>query len=640
MGTSSLISKQRRIQLPGTRILARLLPAFGLGTKAAIWVVIGSAVMLGLFAYLGTAALSENTQRTLQERVVLAQMTATYVDALIDNLQGVLTETAGDANWSNSQSANVSLDQVYHRLGSSVSSAFLVDTSGNVLAAQPTASGAKTFQNIAPVIAALNGTAFAVSPVAQSIDPFGPGVVAAAPVRNSAGAVSGALVIILNFTHPNIRAFSNPIGLGSTGYMDLVALDGRILASTRDGRVGGESDHGSSLSGMIRDHRQSVSACHDCHTPLYENAPQAEVLAFAPLERVQWGITVRQSEDEVFAPTRSLQTRIIGLMTIMLAGALVLVYFTTRSVIVPIRALTAATQRIAAGDLDSAIKTPARDEIGVLARSFDEMRLRLKNSTQEIQAWNRELDARVRERTAAYEAAAKDNARLYAELQHKEQLRGELLRRVISAQEDERKRIARELHDETSQSLTALMVGLDTVNMASAQDLQKANKYLQGCKSIAETLLKNIHRLVADLRPSLLDDLGLVPAIAWYGEQRLKPLGIAFGMNENELAVRLPPSVETALFRIFQEAVTNIIRHARATGVTVKLARREGSVILMVADDGRGFDPAALEPSDLHGQGLGLRGMQERASILGGEFQLQTASGKGTVITISLPLLD
>ncbi|HEX7594050.1 MAG TPA: cache domain-containing protein, partial [Anaerolineae bacterium] len=327
MGTSSLISKQKRIHLPGTRMLARLLPTFGLGTKAAIWVVTGSAVMLGLFAYLGTAALSENTQRTLQERVVLAQMTATYVDALIDNIQGVLTESAGDANWSNSGSANVALDQAYHRLGSFASSVYLVDTGGNVLAVQPAMPGAKTFKNIAPVLAALSGASFAVSPVPQSIEPLEPSIVAAAPVHNSSGAISGALVIILNFTRPNIRAFSNPIGLGSTGYMDLVALDGRILASTRPERVGGESDHGSTLSGLIRDHRQSVSACHDCHTPLYENAPQAEVLAFAPLERVQWGITVRQTEDEVFAPTRSLQTRIFGLMVIMLAGALVLVYF-------------------------------------------------------------------------------------------------------------------------------------------------------------------------------------------------------------------------------------------------------------------------------------------------------------------------
>ena len=636
MATSHLASKGNMANPPGDRTTTRHVPVFGLGAKTALWVVIGTVVMIGLFAYLATAALSENTQRNLQERVILAQMTASYTDALIDNIENVLTHSAGEQNWSDLPIASIALDQAYHRLSPYASYVFLVDAGGDVLATQPAAPAIKTFKSIVPVISALNGTSFAISQVAQQFNPLGPCVVAATPIHNSLGAVSGALVIILDFTNPNIHAFSNPIGLGQTGYMDLVALDGRILASTRPGRVGSESDHGSTLSGLIRDHRQSVSACHDCHTPLPQTSPQAEVLAFAPLTRVQWGIAVHQSEAEVFAPTRLMQTRIIGLMVIMLAGALVLVYFTTRSVIQPIQALTAATQRIAGGDLDSPIQTKGSDELGVLARSFDAMRLRLKNSTEEIQAWNRKLDARVQERTAAYEAAARDNARLYAELQRKEQLRGELLRRVISAQEDERKRIARELHDETSQSLTALMVGLDTVHMASAQDIEKANKHLEGSKTIAASLLRNIHRLVADLRPSLLDDLGLVPAIAWYGEQRLKPLGIKFSMEEDELAVRLPPSIETALFRIFQEAVTNIIRHAHATAVVVKLARREGEVVLMVSDNGCGFDPQALEPADAHGRGLGLGGMQERASILGGEFQLETGPGKGTVITITL----
>ena len=633
-----LLRKGNAAQTSEARTAARRLPAIGLSTKVAILVIVGTVSMIGLFAYLGTAALSENTQRNLQERVILAQMSASYVDALLDNIQDVLTHTASENHWSDTQSANVALNQAYQRLSFFASRVFLVNPAGAVVAAQPPAAGGITFGDVTPVVAALNGTSFAVSHVAQPIGPLGPSVVAAAPVRDAAGSVSGALVIILNFTNPNIHAFSNPIGLGQTGYMDLVALDGRILASTRPERVGSQSDHGSSLSGMIRDHRQAVSACHDCHTTTAQTEPQAEVLAFAPLDRVQWGITVRQSEDEVFAPTRLLQSRISELMVIMLGGALVLVYFATRSVIVPVKALTDATRRIAAGDLDSPIQAHARDEVGVLAQSLDEMRVRLKKSTEEIQAWNRELDARVQERTAAYQAAAKDNARLYAELQQKEQLRGELLHRVISAQEDERKRIARELHDETSQGLTALMVGLDTVHMASTQDVQKADAHLRSCKSIAETLLKNLHRLIADLRPSLLDDLGLVPAIAWYGEQRLKPLGIAFRLDEDGPKSRLPTSIETALFRIVQEAITNIIRHAHATAVNVRFARQEGFVTLQVSDNGQGFDPQTLQPSDAHGKGLGLRGMQERASILGGEFQMQTAPGKGTVITIHVPV--
>jgi signal transduction histidine kinase len=266
------------------------------------------------------------------------------------------------------------------------------------------------------------------------------------------------------------------------------------------------------------------------------------------------------------------------------------------------------------------------------------MRVRLKQSTEEIQALNRDLDARVQERTAQYEAAARENARLYAELQRKEQLRGELLHRIISAQEDERKRIARELHDETSQSLSAFMVNLETVQMALKQDPQKAQVHLRGAKATAEALLKNIHRLIADLRPSLLDDLGLVPAIAWYGEQRLNPLGIHFQMEEAGLDKRLHPAIETAFFRIVQEAITNTARYAHASNVCVKLVQHNGTVTLQVSDDGQGFEPQALQRENSQGQGLGLRGMQERAEILGGDFNLQTAPGKGTTITVRVPL--
>lgn len=637
MRTSQLLD-EKGMRIPSMRVRFRFPPAIGLSTKVAILVAVGTISMIGLFAYLGTAALSENTQRNLQERVILAQMTASYIDALIENIEDVLTQATEDSRWSDPQGANVALDQAYHRLESFASRVYLVDQAGQVVAAQPPTTSTITFSAITPVNAVLQGSSFAISHIAQPIEPSGLSAVAAAPLRDASRNVSGVLVITLSFTNPKIRAFSNPIGLGQSGYMDLVTLDGRILASTRPGRINSESDHGYSLGGMIRDHRQSVSACHDCHTTEAEAAPLAEVLAFAPLDRAQWGIAVRQSEDEVFASTRALQSRIFGLLGVMLTGALVLVYFATRSVIVPVQALTTATRRIANGDLDSPIEAHAQDEIGVLARSFDEMRTRLKNSTEEIQALNRELDARVQERTAAYEAAAKENARLYAELQHKEQSRGELLHRVISAQEDERKRIAREMHDETSQSLSALMVGLDTVQMAGARDIQEASLRLQNCKSIAGTLLKNIHRIITDLRPTLLDDLGLAPAIAWYGEQRLSSLGITFHMNEDAMTSRLQPAIETAFFRIVQEAINNAARHAKASTVTVRLAREGGHVILEIADDGRGFDPQMLQASDSQGQGLGLRGMQERASTLGGDFQLQTAPGKGTTITVRVPV--
>jgi signal transduction histidine kinase len=242
-------------------------------------------------------------------------------------------------------------------------------------------------------------------------------------------------------------------------------------------------------------------------------------------------------------------------------------------------------------------------------------------------------------------AMAVHNARLFETVHGEEQEREELLHRVIVAQEEERKRVARELHDETSQTLAALMLGLDTIETALAHDPKEAVVHSDAAKAIAKGLLENIRRITTDLRPTLLDDMGLVAAVNWYGQKRLQPLGIELNVNANGLAERrLPPDMETALFRIIQEAITNVIRHAQASRLIVQLEREyrrsDGTslLLLQIADNGQGFDPARARTSDSHGSGLGLKGMQERIAILGGEFFVQAAPGKGTTITARVPI--
>jgi signal transduction histidine kinase len=237
-------------------------------------------------------------------------------------------------------------------------------------------------------------------------------------------------------------------------------------------------------------------------------------------------------------------------------------------------------------------------------------------------------------------ALAIANARLYEALQQGERARANLLRKLITAQEDERMRIARELHDETGQSLTGIILGMDIIHMALTEDIQRADARLQDIKSIAEGLLSNLHRLIEDLRPSQLDDLGLLPAVAWYGEQRLKPLGIAFQLDGNGLTTRLPRSIETALFRIVQEAITNTVRHARASSVSVRLSQQDGQLRLEISDNGQGFDPQILESPRSNGKGLGLLGIRERVTILGGEFELATGPGQGTTIKARVPVRE
>ena len=239
-------------------------------------------------------------------------------------------------------------------------------------------------------------------------------------------------------------------------------------------------------------------------------------------------------------------------------------------------------------------------------------------------------------------AVAVENARLYAELHHKERMRGELLRKVITAQEEERKRIARELHDEISQNLTALIFAAE-----EATDVTQAEEIahlLDTMRGVAQRTLDGVHKLIFDLRPALLDHLGLMPALRWLAKSRLEPAGVRVFIKEtcprgrNVVdACRLPPETETALFRVVQEAVTNIVRHAMARTVRLTFNMHPDRVVIRIEDDGAGFDALELSLTPDSGRGLGLIGMQERIELVGGSFDLDTAPGQGTRIQIEAP---
>jgi PAS domain S-box-containing protein len=235
-------------------------------------------------------------------------------------------------------------------------------------------------------------------------------------------------------------------------------------------------------------------------------------------------------------------------------------------------------------------------------------------------------------------AVAIENARLYAEVQHKEHLRGELLKKVITAQEEERKRIARELHDDTSQALTALLYA--TEQGVDMSDLAEVKGVLGGMRDLAVRTLDGVHKLIFDLRPTMLDHLGLVPALRWLAQSRLEPAGIRVVIEEQSVPRRLPTEIETALFRVVQEAITNIARHAAARNVHISFHFDDQAAIVDIKDDGIGFDMVELALSPDSGRGLGLMGMQERIEVLNGEMEIITAPGYGTQAHIRVPIFE
>ena len=232
-----------------------------------------------------------------------------------------------------------------------------------------------------------------------------------------------------------------------------------------------------------------------------------------------------------------------------------------------------------------------------------------------------------------------ENTRLWEEVRRKEALRGELLRKVITAQEEERRRIARELHDETGQVLTSLLVGLKVVE--EAQNLSEARHLAGNLKNVVSQTLEAVRNLALELRPSMLDDLGLVPALARYVQSCPERFGFeadfaAIGLDGQ----RLPSEIETTLYRIVQEALTNAARHAQARRVSVLLERRGDSVVAIVEDDGKGFDVAGVLASEDERRRLGLYGMEERASLVGGQLTVESAAGAGTTVFVEVPLSE
>lgn len=223
-----------------------------------------------------------------------------------------------------------------------------------------------------------------------------------------------------------------------------------------------------------------------------------------------------------------------------------------------------------------------------------------------------------------------DRARLYDELKEKEAARGRLLARLITAQEDERRRIARELHDETGQALTALVVNLDFL-VRHPIDEQSLRSRLADVREMAEATLAEVRRVIHEMRPTVLDDLGLEAAIRWL-VKRYEPTGLKVQVELSGLNGRLPDHIEITVFRMIQEACTNTVKHAAATHLKIKVARRAQALAVEVADDGRGIAPAQ------QARGMGLAGLRERVSLVGGTLTVQSAPKTGTRICAELPL--
>jgi len=345
------------------------------------------------------------------------------------------------------------------------------------------------------------------------------------------------------------------------------------------------------------------------HRPLVLEGGEAALTVMAPLQFAGWGVIIQQRHDRAFWGVNAMSRALLVTGLVMAIMGALLARTLSRSVVAPIRALSHQAEVMRAGDLSGAITVSGDHEVQMLARTLDEARARLASTLSELQAFNDRLEEQVAARTKVI-------------AQQNEQ-RKTLVRRMMGATEDERRRLARELHDEIAQLLTVIQMSLHHIDV-DTPEMRQANRLLVKTQ-------EEIHRIIHDLRPSLLDDLGLAAAMKSYADDHLRKQGLNISL-EIEEGLPSQPEVETVIFRIYQELLTNILRHADAEYVSIELYRRDDTLVLAVEDDGQGFDPEAKS------EGAGITGMRERAALVNGTITFDSEAGQGTHVIVEIPL--
>lgn len=260
---------------------------------------------------------------------------------------------------------------------------------------------------------------------------------------------------------------------------------------------------------------------------------------------------------------------------------------------------------------------------------------RRKKAEDELRQAHSELESRVQERTSELAGANELLRQEVIERKEAERLRAELLRKIVSAQEDERRRMARDLHDQMGQQLTALRLKLESLKL-QCDDVPAAHAQIEQIQSFARQIESDIDFLARELRPASLDDIGLKETLSNYIASWSSHFGIVAEFHSTGLnSDRLPAAIETNLYRIAQEALNNVFKHASTARVDIIIERRENHVALIVEDNGAGFaEDVALQESE----GMGFIGMRERASLIGGTLEIESAPGKGTTVFVRVPI--
>jgi len=601
----------------------------GLQRRIMLYVTVGLAAMFGVGALVGSAAIDQATALVYSERLATAYTTAGIVERDLARLSADAQAAAESALRADAE-PSAAAERILEGLRLPGRYPFF-SIAGVCLAGGDGLAAAEVGRALAT--SSLGGRCSSTAPSdttpeiveagwqTSGITPFADVLV---PRVSQA---AGSELVVIHLAAVNEPGPFDPASYGGSGRdpttggtnatggtynLEIIDPQGTTrLGIGEHEHAGQPSPHYPSIADAMRD-RRAVAMVDDGDPAI---GLEPHVMAVVPLVDTPYSLLLEQPTDIALALPNELRFRLVVLVILGFLATATVAWFTTRRVVQPTERLVAAAERIAGGDLTSPIEVSAQDEVAVLAEALEAMRLHLRTAREELERTNRELERRVSERTARL---------------------GQVLRKVISAQEDERHALARELHDETAQTLAAISIALDRARDEMDSGSETALGQIRAAKEIASRLLDDTRRLILGLRPSVLDDMGLGAAISWFADSTLTPLGVEVDLDLQP-GQRLPSHLETSLFRVAQEAVNNVAKHAGASRARIELRSGEGWTTMVVEDDGRGFavdDALARAP----GAGsVGLAGMQERVALLGGRIAIESRRGRGTRVEVTVP---
>lgn len=332
---------------------------------------------------------------------------------------------------------------------------------------------------------------------------------------------------------------------------------------------------------------------------IYPNYRGVQILGASKyLEEMGWVVLAEKDVSEAFAPIVNLRNLVIIMGT---TGTIVLVIVAisiSLTVTRPINKLVESAHAIANGDLTKQVMVKGKDEISNLAKSFNKMRIELGKSFRNIERHRKEL-------------------------QH-------LSERIVLIQEEERNNLSRELHDQTGQALIALKTNLEVIDKLLPGDARESREWLRDSKQFLVKTIEEIRNLSFSLKPPMLDDLGLLPTIESYSKDFSARTKIAVNIKSNLKNEKFRPNLELSLYRMVQEALTNVLKHSGAKTVQINIYHENSKLVLSIEDDGGGFDIEKMWQNGVKDYGIGLLGMRERFASAGADFQVYSTKGKGT----------